>query len=72
MEGHGVYYWTDEECRYEGDWVNDNREGHGIEYYADGSRFNGNWVNDEKEGRGVLYNKGGTLKSKLEWKGGHL
>ena len=27
--------------RYEGEWVNDQKHGHGEEHYADGGRFSG-------------------------------
>lgn len=31
------------EWEYEGEWVNDKREGLGIINYSDGRKYNGNW-----------------------------
>jgi hypothetical protein len=35
--------------------VKDERTGHGVYYYVDGSRYEGNWVDENKEGHGVMY-----------------
>ena len=46
-EGHGVFYSVIGN-KYEGNWVNDKREGNGVEYYKDGTvRRKGIWKEGE-------------------------
>lgn len=35
-----------------GEWVNDDRHGHGKQEYRDGSIYDGTWVEDERAGEG--------------------
>lgn len=61
---------------YEGDWVNDQRHGHGKMTYQDGDVYNGTWKNDKRHGLGemdfssdkMIY-KGEFIDDSLEGKG---
>ena len=37
---------------YEGDWVNDKRDGNGKMIYANGDSYEGDWLNDKRDGKG--------------------
>jgi hypothetical protein len=37
---------------YEGDWVNDRKEGRGVNLWSNGRRYEGQWKNDEMHGEG--------------------
>ena len=47
--------------KYEGEWVNDKKEGFGVFTWADGSVYKGNYLNDLKEGEGELVYADGTV-----------
>tara|TARA_Y100001970_G_scaffold232290_1_gene289095 strand:- start:1102 stop:2532 length:1431 start_codon:yes stop_codon:yes gene_type:complete len=53
--GHGTYTWPDG-GKYVGE-VKDQRNGHGIHYYADGDIYDGGWQGDKWHGKGVYYEK---------------
>lgn len=38
-----------------GDFLNDMREGSGLETYADGSQYKGLWMEDRPHGEGIFY-----------------
>ena len=42
MHGHGVYTWKDGR-KYEGQYLNDKKNGFGEYQWADGRRYIGNW-----------------------------
>mgnify|MGYP003440447615 CR=1 FL=1 len=44
MHGHGLLVWKDGK-QYEGDFVNDKREGTGKFTWADGRVYMGEWLN---------------------------
>lgn len=46
MNGKGVFTWTDGRV-YEGEYVEDKKEGYGEFQWPDGRRYNGEW----KDGR---------------------
>ena len=47
MEGHGVYNWPDG-SRYEGDFVNDLKQGCDSKYFwPDGCTYEGEYMNDK-------------------------
>ena len=53
--------------RYEGGWVEDHRNGHGIYYYVNGDTYDGNWYEHKRHGQGVYtYHTSGT-KCKGTW-----
>ncbi len=39
--------------KYEGDWVNDRRQGKGIFTHAYGDKYEGDWINDQRQGKGI-------------------
>ena len=40
--------------RYEGEWLNDQKHGHGEEHYTDGGRFSGGFEEGRKSGEGTF------------------
>ena len=44
---------------YEGDWINNKREGYGIYYQKNGEYYKGHWKSGLTYGEGELYNKNG-------------
>ena len=40
--------------RYEGEWEDDKKKGHGTYTYVDGDKYVGLWENDKKNGQGVF------------------
>jgi len=46
MNGSGIFTWSDGRV-YEGDYVDDEREGNGVYRWPDGSMYVGGW----KEGK---------------------
>jgi antitoxin component YwqK of YwqJK toxin-antitoxin module len=53
---------------FEGEWVDDRRNGQGILYMPDGSKFEGVWVNDILSGKVKLYDKDGKFKENATFK----
>ena len=47
----GIYTYANG-YRYEGNWKDDTKTGHGIFYFSDAERYDGEWVNDKKNGAG--------------------
>lgn len=45
--------------RYEGDYLNDMRDGTGAHYFANGDRYEGDWVADVMHGKGTFYYSNG-------------
>ena len=55
---------------YEGDFVDDRKQGYGIFYFANGSRYEGQWHMGEKHGQGTMYNADGSVNFKGEYRKG--
>jgi hypothetical protein len=60
-------YWT----KYEGRFVEDNKEGHGKLYLTNGEVFVGNFEGDEVNGEGCFYRRDKTV-FKGRWKNNQL
>ena len=45
--------------KYEGEKLNDMKNGQGKFFYADGGIYEGKWKDNEMHGRGTLYYKDG-------------
>ena len=55
--------------KYEGDFVNDRKEGNGIALYSNGDKYEGEWKNNKQYGKGiVMYSTGGRYEG--EWANG--
>jgi hypothetical protein len=46
MEGYGIFTWTDGR-RYEGQYIDDEKEGNGTFFWPDGRKYEGEWKNGE-------------------------
>lgn len=53
--------------KYEGEWLNDDKNGQGVYYYANGDVYEGEWMNGKLNGRG---NEGIKRVGKLTEAGG--
>ena len=58
--GKGIEYYKDGNIKYEGDFVNDKREGKGKYIWEDGEYYIGEWLNDYMHGKGIEYYKDGN------------
>lgn len=58
--GVGKYEWPEEKRKYEGEFVNNNMEGNGINTYGDGSKYEGHYLSGLKHGRGTYTWPDGT------------
>ena len=52
MHGRGIFTWSDGR-KYEGEYIDDKKEGHGIFTWPDGRQYDGNWqqTSEDDEGR---------------------
>ena len=60
MHGSGTFSWADGR-RYEGEYVNDQKEGKGIYYYHDGRKYDGEWKNNRQDGVGYFTDLQGVV-----------
>lgn len=49
----GVYYYISGE-KFDGQWLNDKKHGHGVFYFSEQERYDGEWENDLKCGKGKV------------------
>ncbi|CAE8639787.1 unnamed protein product, partial [Polarella glacialis] len=52
--GLGVYTYSGGLGRYEGEFVDDEKQGRGTFFFENGDAYDGQWCGDEHHGRGVL------------------
>ena len=64
---YGIYYNYDKGITYEGEWLNNRKDGIGIEIYKDGSKYMGEHKNGVKQGLGTYFWSDGS-KYEGEWK----
>ena len=50
MHGKGKFIFTEEGMQYEGDYVEDMKEGEGVLRFADGRVYNGSWKRGKMHG----------------------
>ena len=48
---------------YEGEWLNDKKNGKGKLFYEDGDYYDGHFVNDKRHGYGMVLSKGKLICS---------
>jgi hypothetical protein len=53
-QGYGVFVEKESGVRYEGHWMEDEKEGFGVEAEADGTRYEGKFQKGKRHGAGVL------------------
>ena len=54
--------------RYEGEFKDHKRHGHGTVYFENGHRFEGQWKDSEPHGQGTLYYENGNKEYEGELK----
>ena len=59
MHGNGVFTWVDGR-RYEGEYVEDKKEGFGRFVWPDGREYVGSWKNGKQHGSGKYIDKRGA------------
>lgn len=69
MHGYGHLQWPDGR-QYEGDFVNDVREGHGTFQWNDGRIYTGSWLNGKQHGTGVQTNPSDGIPRMGIWEKG--
>jgi radial spoke head protein 1 len=67
--GAGVYTYTSKNMKYEGEYLENKKEGHGRMTYQDGGIFEGGWKDNERHGMGTYFYPNGDSYSG-EWKNG--
>ena len=72
FNGYGTFYYNSnhkvfKNCKYEGEFLNGNRDGKGSMHFKNLLKYSGDWKNDDMTGFGTLYsNENGNLKKKYE------
>lgn len=46
---------------YSGEWLNEMRDGMGVQEWPDGSKYEGQWLKDKATGKGKLYHADGDV-----------
>ena len=59
--GKGIIFNKDGNIIYDGDFVNDKKEGIGKRIYKDGY-YIGPWLKDKRQGKGIIFYKDGSIK----------
>ena len=60
--GKGTLYYPNGNIQYEGDWVNNKKEGNGKYILEDGEYYKGEWKNGSINGKGTLYYSNGNIQ----------
>lgn len=56
-----MFTWEDGKS-YEGEYVDDKKEGYGVFIWPDGKKYEGYWKDGKQEGEGTFTSKGKTRK----------
>ena len=64
---YGIYHNYKQGIIYEGEWLNNRKDGIGIEFYKDGYKFQGDYKNGLKHGIGTYFWEDGSMYQG-EWK----
>ena len=65
--GKGILYYKNGNIKYEGNYLNDKKDGKGKYIFEDGNYYIGHWKNDLKNGTGSEYDKNGNIIFKGEY-----
>lgn len=80
-DGNGaMIYSNDDEYQveYQGNFVDDKRNGEGVIVYKNGDQYEGEWINDKRHGEGTIYYsdgrryKGNWVEDKIQGEGGMM
>jgi hypothetical protein len=71
MNGKGKLTWPDGRM-YDGEYINDQKEGVGIFMFADGRKYIGNWKDGLQHGEGQFFKGDAEQPTKGIWKKGKL
>lgn len=52
--GKGIYVWSSDGDRYEGDFVEGIKTGKGTYFFANGKRYEGDFIDDKRTGKGTF------------------
>ena len=72
MHGNGIFRWNDGRV-YEGQFINDRKEGYGILTWPDNRKYEGSWVNGKQDGYGWftsssgIRQQGNWVEGKVQW-----
>ncbi len=69
LTGNGTYYYSSGD-KYNGSFIDGDRNGYGIYSWSSGSEYVGYWKDDKRNGQGKWYNDRGNLKYDGQWKDG--
>lgn len=71
-QGHGTLEWFEDGKSTsvdQGEWRDDERNGHGVYTYNNGDRYEGEWRDDKPNGHGVLTDANG-VRFDGDWRDG--
>ena len=68
MHGVGTFTWVDGR-KYEGQFVDDRKEGHGVFTWSDGRTYEGSWKDGKQHGEGVYKSTKGNPRKGV-WENG--
>ena len=60
-------YYSNGNIKYEGDWINDKKEGNGKYIWEDGNYYIGQFKNGLRNGKGTEYYSNGNIKYEGDW-----
>ena len=69
LTGQGTYYYSSGD-KYNGSFIDGERNGYGIYSWSNGSEYVGYWKDNNQNGQGKWYNDRGLLKYDGKWKDG--
>ena len=61
-DGKGKEYYSNGNIKYDGEFINDKREGKGKFIWEDGEYYIGEWKDALKHGKGIIYYSNGNIK----------
>ena len=61
IEERKILFVEEDSDIYEGEWLNDKKDGKGVQLYGDGSRYDGFWKDGEYHGHGRLISITGDI-----------
>ena len=65
-------YYSNGKIMYEGDYINDKREGNGKYIWENGNYYIGQWKNSLRNGKGTMYYSNGKIKHEGDWINGEF